>query len=355
MGQDGDVRHSGTATLVPTGDPSAPVATNVDLKIFPTIHRVTIVGWDLAVPVWVLALRAEAAWIHGRFFPLRIRDQLGSDPHLVEVVRDAAGRVAASGQGETIALPLMPIELERDAIQYGIGFDYTMTEAVSRRLIGSELLARSFVLLQLIETVIPEHDAPFPRRPDRASARPHAPADFRDNRLLAELRSRQPRPHNYFSRRNSPPGDAHSHHALFEARVIGGSATQEIGKYHDRGIKVGLRQILVSAPRFSSPRTPSHENPDFRTKRSQASAARRSDGDLMVLTIVSGALHPSTPPARVKELGLSSPFSLRGGDDAAGGNHVALLALDLPIGGPTPRTPAGRSSGAWSGSRRMRQ
>jgi len=236
----------GTATLVPTGDSAAPVATNVDLKIFPTLHRVTIVGWDLAVPVWVLALRAEAAWIHGRFFPLRIRDQLGSDPHLVATVNDAAGRVAASGEGETITLPLMPSELERDAVQYGIGFDYTMTEAVSRRLIGSELLARSFVLLQLIETVIPDHDAPFLHDQIEHLLGLTLRQTFRDDRLLAELKiAYNPNHGDYFLWPQLSYKLTPTLHALFEARVIGGTATQEIGQYRDHdGIKIGLRRFF---------------------------------------------------------------------------------------------------------------
>jgi hypothetical protein len=59
----------------------------------------------------------------------------------------------------------------------------------------------------------------------------------------------------------------------------------------------------------------------------------------MVLTIVSGALHRwhTSRGADVKELRALVPVSLRGGDDAAGGNHIALLALDLPIGEPNPQ------------------
>lgn len=72
-----------TALVVPTGDPAAPVAPSVDLAIAPSLHRITIVGADAAVPIWLLALRAEAAWVHGRFFPLAIRDSLTKDPRLL--------------------------------------------------------------------------------------------------------------------------------------------------------------------------------------------------------------------------------------------------------------------------------
>ena len=156
----------------------------------PSLHRITVVGGDLAVPVWVLALRAEAAWIHGRFFPLLIRDQVGQDPRLVATVREAVGRGRAQRPSpRRVALPLPATELERESVQFGVGVDYFVRESTSRRLIGSSaVLARAFVLLQLIETVIVDHDAPFIA--DRIE---HLLAltlrqSFRDERVLGELK-----------------------------------------------------------------------------------------------------------------------------------------------------------------------
>lgn len=236
----------GTATLVPTGDPRAPVAPTLDLAIFPTLHRVTVVGGDLAVPVWLLALRAEAAWIHGRFFPILIRDQVGRDPRLNAVVGEAAARVARTGVAETIALPLMATELERDALQYGIGFDYSVSEEVSRRLTGTESLARAFVLVQLIETVIVDHDAPFIADQVEHLLGLTLRQTFRDDRLLAELKvAYNPNHGDFFFWPQLAYKLTPSLHALFEARVLGGDAAHPIGQYRDHdGIRVGVKRYF---------------------------------------------------------------------------------------------------------------
>ena len=57
------------------------------------------------------------------------------------MVGAAAERVARSGAEETVDLPIAPMELEREALQYGIGLDWFVTERVSRRLTGGESLA----------------------------------------------------------------------------------------------------------------------------------------------------------------------------------------------------------------------
>lgn len=236
----------GSATLVPTGMPATPVASSIDLDVFPTLHRITVVGGDLAMPLWVLALRAEAAWIHGRAFPILIRDQLGGDPRLVGVVGEAAARVAATGRAETIALPLAAIERERDSFQYGVGFDHTVSETTSRRLTGHDWLAHGFVLVQLIESVIFDHDAPF--IPDRIE---HLLGltlrqTFWDDRLLAEVKvAYNPNHGDYYVWPQLAYKLTPTLHALFEARVIGGSATHQIGEYRDYdGIRIGLKRFF---------------------------------------------------------------------------------------------------------------
>jgi len=236
----------GMATLTPTGNPAAPAAPDIDLAVVPSLHRITVVGADLAVPIWLLALRAEAAWIHGRFFPLSLRDQVGSDPRLLAVVGAAAQRVAASGNAETVPLPLPPAELERESVQYGVGIDFSVNEPLSRALIGNEGLAGTFVLLQLLQTVIFDHDAPFIRDQIESLIDFTVRREFRGDRLLAEVKLGYEPNHGevvlwpQLTYKLTP-----SLHALFEARVISGSRKHEIGQYRDHdGILIGLRRFF---------------------------------------------------------------------------------------------------------------
>ena len=237
----------GTATVVPTGDPAQPAAPSIDAAIVPSLHRITVVGADLAVPIWLLALRAEAAWIHGRFFPLLITDSIGRDPRLTAVVGAAARRVAASGQPETVTLPIAAPELERESVQYGIGVDLSVNEPLSRALVGGESLAGTFLLLQLIETVIFEHgDEPFISDGIEHLIGFTARRAFRDDRLETQVKVGY----------NPNHGDIYvwplvtykltpNLHALFEARFIAGSRTHEIGQYRDYdGILIGLRRFF---------------------------------------------------------------------------------------------------------------
>jgi hypothetical protein len=237
----------GAATVVPTGMPGSPVAPSIDLDIVPKLHRITVLGGDLAVPIWVLALRAEAAWIHGRFFPVLIGEQLGRDPRLVGVVRDTATRVLESGRAETVALPLAAAELERNAVQYGVGFDYTVSDGISRRLTGGhDWLARGFILVQLIETVMFDHDAPFIADQVEHLLGLTLRQTFRDDRLLAEVKvAYNPNHGDFFVWPQLAYKLMPNLHVLFEARVLGGSATQTIGQYRKYdGIRIGLKRYF---------------------------------------------------------------------------------------------------------------
>ncbi len=237
----------GTATVVPTGDPTRPVAPSVDLSIPPSLHRITVVGADLAVPLWLLALRAEAAWIHGRFFPLLLGSSFGRDPRLTAVVAGAAQRVAMSGQPETVRLPIPQPELERESVQYGVGVDLSVNEPLSRALVGGEGLAGTFLLLQLLETVIFDHgNAPFISDGIEHVIGFTARRAFRGERLETQVKVAY----------NPNHGDTYvwpsatykltpNLHLLLEARVIAGSRTHQIGEYRDYdGILVGLRRFF---------------------------------------------------------------------------------------------------------------
>jgi hypothetical protein len=237
----------GIATLRPTGVPTAPVAPRVDLDVVPTLHRITVVGGDMAVPIWLLALRAEAAWIHGRFFPLLIGDQVGTDPRLVATLRAAATRVATTGRSERVRLPLPPIELRREALQYGLGFDLNVNEPLSRALVRSEALAGTFVLFQLIETVMfGDHDPAFIDDQVEHLLAATLRRSFRDERVLAELKVvYKPNHGDYILWPQVAYKLTPLTHLLLEARFIGGDANQPIGQYRDYdGIRVALRRFL---------------------------------------------------------------------------------------------------------------
>ena len=236
----------GTADVAPTGSPTMPAAPSADLVVQPSLHRITVVGADLAVPVWLLALRAEVAWIHGRFFPLLIRDQVGSDPRLLAAIGGAVARVARSGVAETIDLPLPPIELERDSVQLGLGVDYFVPASWSRRMLGTDGLTGAFVLFQLIETVILDHDAPFIADQGEHLLAMTVRHTFRDERLLAEVKvAYNPNHGDWFVWPQLAYKLTPSFHALWEARVIGGSADHQIGEYRDHdGIRLGVRYLF---------------------------------------------------------------------------------------------------------------
>jgi hypothetical protein len=236
----------GTATLRPTGIPTAPVAPRIDLDVVPAIHRITVAGGDLAVPIWLLALRAEAAWIHGRFHPVRVLDEVGTDPHLLATVGAAATRVAMTGRRETVRLPLPASELRRETLQYGAGIDLNVNEPLSRALVRSEALAGTFVLFQLIDTAIVDHDAALIADEVEHLLVTTLRRTFRDERLLAELKViYNPNHGDYIVWPQLTYKLTPLTHLLFEARVVGGDATQPIGQFRDYdGIRVGMRRFL---------------------------------------------------------------------------------------------------------------
>jgi hypothetical protein len=236
----------GTATLRPTGVPTAPVASRVHLDVVPSIHRITMVGGDMAVPIWMLALRAEAAWIHGRFHPLLLRDQIGTDPQLLETLRAAATRVATTGNPERVRLPLPPSELRRETLQYGVGVDLNVNEPMSYALVRSRALAGTFVLFQLIETVIFDHDAAFIADEVEHLLAATLRRNFRDERLLTELKVVfNPNHGDYIIWPQVAYKLTPLTHLLFEARVIGGDPNQPIGEFRDYdGIRIGMRRFL---------------------------------------------------------------------------------------------------------------
>jgi len=103
------------------------------------------------------------------------------------------------------------------------------------------------------------------------------------------------------------------------------------------------RELVV--PRADSPlhhrRSLSRRLSTFEMALAEVDAARTAIGATnndIVLTVVSGALHRwhTSRGADVKELRVLVPVNVRGADDAAAGNRIALLAVSLPIGEPNP-------------------
>lgn len=233
---------AGTASVTPTGDPNLPVAIVSDVAVRPSLHRITVVGADLAIPVLWFAVRAEAAWIHGRAFP-KLLQNVARDPQILGAVGAAAERVARSGQAEIVELPIAPVELERDALQYGIGLDWFVTEYVSRQLIGGESLAGTFLLVQLIETVIFDHEPDLISQQVEHLLSATIRQTFRDERLSLQLKAAyNPNHGDFFLWPQLGYKLTANLSAILEGRVIGGTRTQQIGQYRDYdGVRVGAR------------------------------------------------------------------------------------------------------------------
>ncbi len=107
---------------------------------------------------------------------------------------------------------------------------------------------------------------------------------------------------------------------------------------------VGLAADL-SVPRADSPlhhtRSPSRRLATFDMYLSEIDAVRDRLGATnndVILTVVSGALHRwhTSRGADVKELRALVPVNLRETTEDAAGNRVALLAIGLPVGEPSP-------------------
>jgi hypothetical protein len=235
-----------TADVRPSGDPTRPVDIRADVDVFPSLHRITMVGGDLAVPLWLVALRAEAAWITGRYFPTLLRDELTSGAHALDVVQEAAGRVATTGIAERVAVPLGPAELRRDLLHYGIGVDVFVSELISERLIGSTALARSFVLLQLEEEVILDHDSQLIADPIEHILGFTLRRSFWDERLRTEVKvAYLPSHGDYYVWPQLTYAVTPHWHLLLGARAIGGASTRPIGQYRDYdGVRLGMRLFV---------------------------------------------------------------------------------------------------------------
>ena len=99
----------------------------------------------------------------------------------------------------------------------------------------------------------------------------------------------------------------------------------------------------LAVPRADSPlrhrRSLSRQLATFEMSLTEIDGARQrlsATNNDIVLTIVSGALHRwhTSRGADVKELRALVPVNLRGGSEEEAGNHLALLAMSLPIGEP---------------------
>lgn len=235
-----------TADVTPTGDPAAPVDVLADIEIFPTLHRITALGFDMAIPVWLLALRAEFAWITGRFHPTLLQEELTSGEGALQVVEEAAMRVADSNVAERVNVPLGPAELERDMLQYGIGIDFVISELLSEELTGTTALAGTFILLQILDDVIFDHDSRLISDAVEHTLGFTYRQSFRDERLRAELKlAYVPNHGDYYVWPQLTYKVRPRCHLLLGARFIGGTRTQRIGQYRDYdGVRLGIRVFL---------------------------------------------------------------------------------------------------------------
>ena len=181
--------------------------------------------------MWLLALRAEAAWIGGRFFPVLLQQGLAPGSGALDAVREAAARVAESGMAEQVAVPIDATEIESDSLLYGVGIDYFMDASVSERLVRSPVLARSFFLLQLIEEVIFDHDSRLIADQVEHVLGFTFRQAFRDERILTEVKvAYAPNHGDYYVWPELTCKLWPRCHLQLGARFLGGSRTQPIGR-----------------------------------------------------------------------------------------------------------------------------
>ncbi len=235
-----------TANVTPTGIPARPADILASVEIAPSLHRITALGFDFATPLWLLALRAEAAWITGRFHSTLLQEELTSGEGALLVVEEAAMRVARSGTAEQVDVPLGPSELERDMFQYGVGVDLVVSELLSEQLVGSTALAGTFLLFQLLEEVIFDHDSRLISDAVQHTLGFTYRQSFLDERLRAELKiAYMPNYGDYYVWPQLTYKVMPRWHVLLGARFIGGSRNQALGQYRDYdGVRLGMRLFL---------------------------------------------------------------------------------------------------------------
>ena len=107
-------------------------------------------------------------------------------------------------------------------------------------------LARTFVLLQLIETVIFDHDADFISDPVEHLLGATIRQTFRDDRLSVQLKAAYNPNHGaFFLWPQLGYTVIPNLIALLEGRVLGGSRDSQIGQYRDYdGVRVGMRWVF---------------------------------------------------------------------------------------------------------------
>lgn len=147
----------GDVLFAPTPGASQPLAIDADLRIAPSAHRISVFGADFTTVLSVFGLRGEIAYIQDRAFNRDIRSEIIGAGKIPESLIEAALKALRENRPVRAPLALPEMEVQSDAVQYGIGIDYSFSGDVSQALIRSNLLTDLIVSPQMIQTWIIDH------------------------------------------------------------------------------------------------------------------------------------------------------------------------------------------------------
>jgi hypothetical protein len=122
-------------------DPLSPerIQARSEVDVFPLFRRIHTVGGDVAYRVFGATLRVEAAYVDGRGYVSNLQDVVAT-----EQVGPIDPRLLLSGQEQPVTVTLSPVNLRRDAIEWGAG--------------GDGFIADTFVLVQVNQTAVLHND-----------------------------------------------------------------------------------------------------------------------------------------------------------------------------------------------------
>lgn len=223
---------TGEATIAPAPGGPQPVGFLADVAIRPRLKKIDVFGFDFSGAAGPVAVRGEAAYVRGRLFNRLVERSLAgrtAGVDLSEVVRI----VSESGQPIVLPLDFSDVLVEKDAVQYGLAADYTVSETLSRSLIGTTDLARTFVLLQLLQTVIRDHEPGLIEDEVETLLGATLRRDFWDGHLLFEAKGGVSVGGGFFARPRVSYQPVAALTVTGELRSIGGPRNRAIGQFGD--------------------------------------------------------------------------------------------------------------------------
>jgi hypothetical protein len=139
-----------------------------EIDVFPVFQRIRAAGADLAYNAFGVTFRAEAAWVKNRLFAKAIREVIASQRiGPVDPVR------LLSGEEQEVRVDLAPVNVRREAIEWGAGADTVWWE--------------TFFLLQVNQTAILDNRVDLLLSDTETRFAATVRRSFLDDRLHAEI------------------------------------------------------------------------------------------------------------------------------------------------------------------------